>query len=235
MSVKTLKDELRKSADPEKARTLTRFFKTGKGEYGEGDIFLGVVVPEQRKIAARHDGLSVDEIRGLLDSPVHEERMIALFVLIRQYKKGDDNRKKDLAKLYYDCRHRVNNWDLVDLSAPHIMGHHYLDRDRSPLLRLARSKSLWDRRIAVMATFHFIKSGDFATTFEIADMLLADREDLIHKAAGWMIREIGKRDPAAARAYLKGRYRRMPRTMLRYAIEKYPEEERQRYLKATIA
>jgi 3-methyladenine DNA glycosylase AlkD len=229
-SIAAIQTELRKSADPAKARDLQWFFKTGPGEYGEGDVFLGVRVPGVRRLARKHRGLPVEGAAELLHSPIHEERLLALFILVDQYEKGDERLRGKICRIYLENVSGVNNWDLVDGSAPHILGRHLERRSRAPLYRLAKSRSLWKRRIAIMATFHFVRQGDFKDTFALADVLLNDGEDLIHKAVGWMIREAGNRNPGAAGRFLKERCRRMPRTMLRYAIEKLPEAKRRRYL-----
>jgi len=225
-----IQSELENLGDPEQAAFLRRFFKTGPGEYGEGDIFRGIRVPPLRKLAVRYGGACFPAIKALLGSPFHEDRLLALLILVRRFSQGDDAVRKRIYRLYLDNTGRINNWDLVDASAEHIVGAFLLDRSREPLYRLAVSSSLWERRIAVTATFHFIRRGDFADTLRIAEMLLLDREDLIHKATGWMLREVGKRDPEREKSFLKTHCRRMPRVMLRYAIEKFPEPERRRYL-----
>jgi 3-methyladenine DNA glycosylase AlkD len=217
--------------DPERVRILQRFFKTAPGEYGEGDVFAGLYVPEIRKLALEYEALPLPEVIDLLHSRIHEARLLALLILVRAYTRGDAATRERIHRLYLENTRLINNWDLVDASAEHIVGRHLLDRDRAPLYALAASELLWDRRIAVMATFHFVKRGDFAETLRIAERLLRDREDLIHKAAGWMLREIGKRDRAAEEAFLQKHLNRMPRTMLRYAIEKFPAELRGRYLR----
>lgn len=234
MSLKSLRAILKEQANPEQAKILMRFFKTGKGEYGEGDEFLGIKVPESRKIAKEFKNLMLSEIQELLISNVHEERLIALFILIEQYRNGDEEKKRVVYNFYLKNTKRINNWDLVDLSAERIIGVYLLERDKRILFTLARSKNLWERRIAIMSTFHFIKNGIYNTTFEISDMLLKDKHDLIHKAVGWMLREIGNRNLTVEESYLKKHYKNIPRTMLRYAIEKFPEKKRQAYLKGKI-
>src|SRR3989304_4111946 len=234
MSLKSLRAILKKQANPEQAKVYLRFFKTGKGEYGEGDEFLGIKVPVSRKIAKEFKDLALPEIQELLNSKVHEERLIALFILTEQYRRKDFEQKKVIYDFYLKNLKRVNNWDLVDLSAEKIIGAYLFEKDKQILFRLARSKNLWDRRIAIMSTFHFIKNGLYDMTFEIADKLLQDEHDLIHKAVGWMLREIGNRDLKSEEAFLKKQYKNMPRTMLRYAIEKFPEKKRQSYLKGEI-
>jgi 3-methyladenine DNA glycosylase AlkD len=229
-----IRADLKKCADPARARDLQRFFKTGPGEYGAGDVFLGARVPAVRRLAGKYPRLPLDEAAALLRSAIHEERLLALCVLVGQYDRGSERLRSRLFRLYLENVRHVNNWDLVDVSAPHIVGRHLHSRSRAPLYRLARSRSLWKRRIAIMATFYFLRQGDFIDTFRLADLMLADREDLIHKAVGWMIREVGNRNRRAAEAFLRERYGAMPRTMLRYAIEKFPEPQRQKYLRGRI-
>lgn len=232
MGLRELKEELEALADPAQAAILMRFFKTGPGQYGEGDRFLGLKVPLQRQVAARHRDLPHRDILALLASPWHEHRLTALLIWVGRYETGRDDRgRAEIYDAYLAHTACVNNWDLVDLSAPNIVGAHLLRRDRTILQRLAGSASLWERRIAIVATFAFIRQGESRETFAIAETLLADPHDLIHKAAGWMLREVGKRVSAAElTAFLEGRRRRMPRTMLRYAIERFPPEERARLL-----
>ncbi|HEX2768973.1 MAG TPA: DNA alkylation repair protein [Geobacteraceae bacterium] len=222
---------LRQLGDPERARLLQRFFKTGPGQYAEGDRFLGLKVPQVRLLLREYRGLTPTDSLPLLMSPIHEERLFALLALVRCFEKGDEARREQVYTLYLANTERINNWDLVDISAPQIVGGFLLERDRGPLDLLAQSASLWERRIAIMATFTFIRRNQFVDTLRIARLLLHDREDLIHKAAGWMLREVGKREPAVEEGFLKQHCRIMPRTMLRYAIEKFPEEKRQMYLK----
>lgn len=213
---------------------MQRFFKTAPGEYGAGDVFVGLRVPELRQLAKRYQALPLSEIIRLLHSPIHEARLLALFILVQAYRRGTVPIQKQIFKQYLQNTSFINNWDLVDASAEHIVGAHLRHRRRSPLRTLAVSGLLWDRRIAIMATFHYIKHGEFAETLRIAEQLLHDPEDLIHKAVGWMLREIGKRDRPAEEAFLKAHYQIMPRTMLRYAIEKFPAKLRRRYLKGKI-
>ncbi len=226
----TVRRRLRELADPARVAPLQRFFKTGPGEYAEGDRFIGVTLPGLRRVCRECRGAGLDVTGPLLASPIHEERLIALLLLVDAFKRGDTAQRRRIYGVYLSNTPSINNWDLVDCTAPHIVGGWLLGRDRAPLRRLARSPLLWDRRIAILATLAFIKEGDVADTFEIAERLLADREDLIHKATGWMLREAEKKDPAAARAFLDAHAAAMPRTMLRYAIERFPEPERQRYL-----
>jgi 3-methyladenine DNA glycosylase AlkD len=218
----------------EKAQVLQRFFKTAPGEYGEGDIFVGLRVPETRKLAKVYQALPFSEIILLLQSPIHEARLLALLILVLIYKQGDASVQNQIYDLYLKNTRFINNWDLVDASAEHIVGHYLRHRSRSPLHSLAVSGLLWDRRISIMATFHYIKNGEYAETLRIAELLLRDAEDLIHKAVGWMLREVGKRDHHTEEEFLKVHYKNMPRTMLRYAIEKFPEALRQQYLRGEI-
>lgn len=226
-----LQSDLQKLANPQKAKDLQRFFKTGKGEYGEGDIFLGIIVPEQRKIAKKYSNMTLKDLQKLLSSRTHEHRLTALFILIQTYNKSDDKGRKRIFNFYLKNMKHINNWDLVDLSAGKILGAYLLDKDRSVLHRLAESDNLWERRIAIMSTFYFIRNGQFEDTLNISGILLTDRHDLIHKAVGWMLREIGKRDQGAEENFLDKYYRTMPRTMLRYAIERFDEKKRKYYLK----
>lgn len=209
-----------------------RFFKTAPGEYGAGDRFLGIRVPALRKLAAAHASLSLGEIRQLLSSPWHEARLLALLLLVRQFARGGQEERERIYRLYMRFRARVNNWDLVDCSAEHIIGAHLRAGNRDRLLRLAKSRSVWDRRMAILATFHYIKRGEFDDTLRLARVLRDDPHDLIHKAVGWMLREVGKRNRAVEDAFLKRHASRMPRTMLRYAIERFPERVRRQYLAA---
>jgi 3-methyladenine DNA glycosylase AlkD len=234
MKAAYVRKELQSMADPDKAAILQRFFKTGPGQYGEDDIFIGVMVPQSRQVAKKFSQLPLGEVRTLLYSRIHEERLVALLILAWRYSSSSSSReeKEEIVKFYVDNIKQVNNWDLVDLSAPNILGAHIVDRDSRRLLyRLAGSENVWERRIAILATYHFIRNGDFSDTLKIAEMLLQDRHDLIHKAAGWMLREVGKRDAAAEEAFLEKYWSVMPRTMLRYAIERLPESKRRRYKK----
>ncbi len=227
-----MRSRVREFADAKRAKFLLRFFKTGPGEYAEGDRFLGLRVPDIRKIAREFRSLSSRDLRALLASKWHEERLLALVILLRHYADADDKQRNAIYRLYIASMDRINNWDLVDVSAAQIVGAHLADRNRAPLYRLAKSHSVWERRIAIMATFHFIRAGEFEETFSIVAALLDDPHDLIHKAAGWMLREIGKRDRAAEQKFLQRYASRMPRTMLRYAIERFPAALRLRYLTA---
>ncbi len=234
MTSKDIRAKLRSLGSPERAEVSKRYFKTGPGQYGEGDIFYGNSAAELRGLAREHQSLAEDETVKLLRSPFHEERAVALLILVRRFAKADPATRKHIYNLYLAHTEFINNWDLVDVSAPHVVGAHLFDKGRKPLYTLARSRSLWERRISIVSTFHFIRQHDFGDTLALSERLLDDKEDLIHKAAGWMLREVGKRDLDAARTFLVEHYRRMPRTMLRYAIERFPEAERQAYLKGLI-
>jgi 3-methyladenine DNA glycosylase AlkD len=236
MKAADIQKELKGMADPDKAAILQRFFKTGAGHYGEGDIFIGIMVPQSRKIAKKFIQLPLEEVSTLLYSRIHEERLVALLILVWRYRLSSSGEKEEIVKFYLDHIKQVNNWDLVDLSAPNILGVHLLveNRDRTLLYRLARSENVWERRIAIVATHYFIRKGSFSDTLKIAKMLLQDRHDLIHKAAGWMLREVGKRDAVIEAEFLEKYSGIMPRTMLRYAIERLPESKKRRYKKKLI-
>lgn len=231
MKALSLSAELAALADPKKAKGVAAFFKTGKGEYGEGDVFLGIPVPAQRQVAKRHRDLPLPAIAKLLKSPIHEERLCALIVLTEQYARGDEATKAKCFDFYLQHLAGVNNWDLVDSSAHQIVGEHLLTRDRKLLRKLAKSKDLWERRVAIVSTWAFIRKGESETTFEISQLLLHDTHDLIHKAVGWMLREVGKRvDEDTLRGFLKAHVSELPRTALRYAIERFPADERKAWL-----
>jgi 3-methyladenine DNA glycosylase AlkD len=234
MLMAEIQGELARLGNPQQAAILQRFFKTGAGEYGEGDRFRGIRVPVLRKLARKYRQLPLAEAGELLRSAFHEDRLLALFVLMDHYYQGEDAVRSTIHHFYLEHTTFVNNWDLVDASAPHLVGHYLRDRDKSLPSHLAVSPVLWERRIAIMATFAFIKEGNFDETLRIARLLLGDPEDLIHKAVGWMLREVGKREMTLAETFLRAHYRKMPRTMLRYAIEKFPETKRQAYLKGTL-
>jgi 3-methyladenine DNA glycosylase AlkD len=221
-------------ADRKKASDLQWFFKTGPGEYGEGDRFRGVTMPKIRQVVRRHSDLPLRSVRSLLKSPYHEDRMAALLILVAQYQKGNVHARQVLYETYLSNTDFVNNWDLVDASAQQIVGTHLAGRGKQKLVELANSESLWERRIAIIATLAFIRAGDYSWTFRISRRFLVDREDLIHKATGWMLREVGKRDVEALESFLAKYYARMPLTMLRYAIEKLPEVRRKQYLAGAI-
>ena len=218
--------------DPDKAAFFQRFFKCGPGQYGAGDQFLGLSVPQVRSVLAQYRTLPVADCVSLLQSPYNEARLLALLILVAQYqrKRAPEAEQQTVYETYLAQRSRVNNWNLVDASAPAIVGGHLLQRDRSLLDTLVQSPVLWDRRIAVLATFAFIRAGDFADTLRLCECLLDDREDLMHKACGWMLREVGKRDEAQLRIFLDTHARQMPRTMLRYALEKLAPEVRAAYM-----
>lgn len=223
--------DLKNLENKEKAEVLSRFFKTGKGEYGEGDSFLGIEMRMQRRIAKKHSDLRLMDIQRLLKTTVHEHRMTSLLILILQYEKADESQKKELSDFYLKNAKRINNWDLVDVSAPKIIGDYLLDKDKYVLYELARSENLWEKRISIISTFEFIKNNRFDDTLKISELLLNDTHDLIHKAVGWMLREVGKRDQKEEERFLDKHYKTMPRTMLRYAIEKFDNEKRKHYMK----
>lgn len=227
-----VRQALQRIKNPAKAKILKRFFKTGKGEYGEGDQFLGIVVPEQRKIAKQFRDLPLAEVLKLLQSSLHEERFVALIILINQFAREDDRTQQKIYTLYLANTRFINNWDLVDCSAEYIVGAYLAERSTAPLTRLAHSRNLWERRIAMLSTFHFIKKGDAHEALRIAHILVSDHHDLIHKAVGWMLREIGEKcSREEEEAFLTKHAAAMPRTMLRYAIEKFPPSARMIYLK----
>jgi 3-methyladenine DNA glycosylase AlkD len=230
-SLRTVRRDIREVATAERAKTNSWFFKTGPGQYGEGDRFLGVSVPALRTLARDHEDLPLKDLLRLLKSQWHEERLLALLILVRQYLRAEERTRRVIHQLYLRNIRSINSWDLVDLSAAQIVGAHLEDRDRRLLRRLARSDSTWERRIAMIATYHYIRQGEFADAFAVARLLLNDKHDLIHKAVGWMLREIGKRDRQAEERFLRKHAARMPRTMLRYAIERFPETLRRRYLR----
>lgn len=229
-SYKELKRALRRAVKKGKSSNPERFFKTGRGEYGEGDVFLGVAVPDQRIIAKEYALLALSEIQDLLEGTIHEERFTALLILIDQYKKGDEKTKEQIFRFYIAHTKRINNWDLVDVSARDIVGEHLVLRDRALLYAFARSKNLWERRIAIVATWAFIKRRDYGETLAIAKLLFVDTHDLIHKAVGWMLREVGKQDVLVLQEFLDTYAPVMPRTTLRYAIERFSPEVRKIYL-----
>ncbi len=232
MTAKEILKRLKQLENPADAKFLQRFFKTGPGEYGEGDVFLGIRVPAARKLVREfRDQVPLAEIEKLLESEFHEARLLALFLLVEKFRREEESRK-EIFEIYLSRTDRINNWDLVDLSAPNIVGGWLFERDRKPLYRLVKSKSVWERRIAVLATFYFIREKDFADALELAELLLRDEHDLMHKATGWMLREIGKRDVKTLETFLDRHAAKMPRTMLRYAIEKFPEPRRKHYLRA---
>lgn len=222
--------ELKKTADPERAKNLSWFFKTGKGEYGEGDKFLGMTVPHLRSISKKYHDLRLDDLQKLLGNNIHEYRLSSLMILRFQYEKGDKKVKENIIKFYLKNIKKINNWDLVDLSCHYILGNWLLDKDRKVLYKLANSKNLWEKRISIISTFAFIHNNQYIDTLEISKILLSDKHDLIHKAVGWALREIGKKDKETEIKFLNKFYKAMPRTMLRYAIEKFSVTERKFYL-----
>lgn len=229
-NAKLLEKELLGLKNSEKAKLCERFFKTGKDEYGEEDKFLGIVVPKLREIAGKYKDLTLPDLQELINNQFHEIRMVALVILINSYKKADEVNKEKIAKFYLKNTENINNWDLIDISAPTILGDWFLDREKLILYDFARSDSLWKKRISIMATFGFIKKFKFEDSLKIAEILLFDTHDLIHKAVGWMLREIGKRNLKTEEEFLEKYAKVMPRTCLRYAIEKFPEEKRKMYL-----
>ncbi len=233
-TIDEIQKELIRLSNLDDAEFLQRYFKTGPGQYGESDIFRGIRVPVLRKLSGKYRHISLEDADALLHSPYHEDRLLALLILIRKYGAADETGRAAIYKLYLGRTTHINNWDLVDLSALHIVGSYLNGRSRKPLYTLARSKNIWERRTAVLATFCFIRKGDFEDSLKIAALLLEDREDLIHKAVGWMLREIGKRDLAAEEEFLLKHYRQMPRTMLRYAIERFPRDRRLAFLNGKI-
>jgi 3-methyladenine DNA glycosylase AlkD len=230
MTWKDLEKELKRRADPVRAKHSQRYFKTGKGEYGEGDVFLGMTTAVMVNAALKFKDLPLPDLAQLLSSEYHECRASALVILKMQYLKAESAGRKKIFDFYLKNTGGINNWDLVDISAPNILGDWLLDKDRTILYKLAKSKNLWGKRMAVMATFAFIRAGELDDSLKIAEMLLGDVHDLIHKAVGWMLREIGKRDMAVEEKFLQKHVSQMPRTMLRYAIEKFPEKKRKLYL-----
>ena len=229
-----IKYEIRKLANKKTAKHSQRFFKTGKGQYGEGDIYLGIRVPVLRKIAKKFRRISLAEVSKLLESKFHEERLLSILMLVNLFKSGDEDDQELIYELYLDKTKFINNWDIVDISAGNIVGAFLFEKDKAPLYRLVFSENLWERRIAIVATFYFIRNDEFDDTLKIAEILFTDKEDLIHKAVGWMLREVGKRVIEIEEEFLEEHYLKMPRTMLRYAIERFPETRRKMYLKGQI-
>jgi 3-methyladenine DNA glycosylase AlkD len=233
MTALDVQKRLRSLGDPQAAKASARYFKTGSGQYGEGDVFLGLRASVMHGLAKEYHALPIDELTVLLRSPIHEDRLLALLILVRRVSRADKATKKQVYKLYLAHTRYINNWDLVDASAREIVGGYLADLSRKPLDRLATSKCLWERRISIIATHYFIRQNDFADTLRIAERLLGDREDLIHKAVGWMLREVGKRHQPTLEAFLRRYGTRMPRTALRYAIERFPTKVRRAYLLGT--
>jgi 3-methyladenine DNA glycosylase AlkD len=234
MPLKTLRLQLKKAGNKKTAENLQWFFKTGKGDYGEGDKFFGIKVPQIREIAKANKDLTIPDIQKALQSKYHEERLCALLILVDKYTNANDETREDIFRFYIANTEKINNWDLVDLTAPKIMGKHLLTRDRKILLKFSRSQNLWERRISILSTFEFIREKQFSDSLRIAKLLLNDDHDLIHKAVGWMLREIGKRNLETEEKFLKVHFKKMPRTMLRYAIEKFPEKKRLAYLEGKM-
>ena len=234
VSITAIQKRVRQLRNDEIARHSQRFFKTGKGDYGEGDRFLGIRVPTLRKLASQYKEMPLAAVSRLLASEFHEERLLSLLMLVSLFARGTEAEQHAVYNVYLKNTCSINNWDLVDCSAQHIVGAYLLTRNREPIYRLARSKKIWERRISIMSTFYFIKRNEFDDTLTLSKILKQDSEDLIHKAVGWMLREIGNRNIATEETFLKIHYQDMPRTMLRYAIEKFPEDKRQAYLKGKI-
>lgn len=231
----SINNDLQKTASHKRALNLQRFFKTGKGQYGAGDIFLGLTVPDIRKVVLKYwQDISLLEVKKLLTSKYHEERMCAIFILVKKFENDDVKFKKEIFDIYRKNTKYINNWDLIDLSAPKIIGKYLYNRKKDLLYEFASSGNLWKKRIAIMATFYFIGQNSFADTLKIAKILQKDGHDLIHKAVGWMLREVGNRSRKTEEDFLKIHYKNMPRTMLRYAIEKFPENRRKAYLLGKI-
>jgi 3-methyladenine DNA glycosylase AlkD len=234
MNQKIIHNDLLQLANEQIAEHSQRFFKTGKGEYGEGDIFLGIRVPLLRHLVKKYRGISITEVRKLLHSKFHEERLLAVLMLVQLFKSADESVQKQVYDLYLENTEFINNWDIVDISASNIVGAHLYEKDKAPLYDLVQSKNLWERRIAIISTFYFIRQNEFDDTLKLAKILLNDKEDLIHKAVGWMLREVGKREIEFEEEFLQEHYKIMPRTMLRYAIEKFPETSRKMYLRGEV-
>ena len=234
MNHKIIHNDLLQLANEQIAEHSQRFFKTGKGEYGEGDIFLGIRVPLLRKLVKKYRGISITEVRKLLHSKFHEERLLAVLMLVQLFKSADESVQKQVYDLYLENTEFINNWDIVDISASNIVGAHLYEKDKAPLYDLVQSKNLWERRISIISTFYFIRQNEFDDTLKLAKILLNDKEDLIHKAVGWMLREVGKREIEFEEEFLQEHYKIMPRTMLRYAIEKFTETSRKMYLRGEV-
>lgn len=231
MNYRDLENDLKKVQNRKKAEIYKRFFKTAKGQYGEGDKFLGLTVPQQRKLSLKYKDLSTGDLKNLLSSSIHEYRLTSLLILVNKYKKAEDKEKKEIFEFYIKNTKHINNWDLVDLSCPNIVGDYLLDKEKDILYSFSESNNLWKKRISVISTYTFIKNSQFEDTLKISMILLNDQHDLIHKAVGWMLREVGKRNQYKEEEFLKKYYKKMPRTMLRYAIEKFEERKRKFYLK----
>lgn len=231
MTAAFILSELLSVANPEKAAFLQRFFKTGAGQYAEGDVFLGLIAPLTRSIAKANRHTPLPELQRLMESEYHEARLCALLIAVEQFKKALEAKRKRIYDFYLDNARRINNWDLVDVTCPHIVGAYLLDKDRSPLYELSESDCLWEQRIAMVSTVTFVRNREYADTLALAKKLMSHRHDLIHKAVGWMLREVGKKDRDTLTEFLEEYATRLPRTSLRYAIEHYPEAQRLYFLK----
>lgn len=237
-NLENVRHELKKLSSKEKALFYPKYFKSGPGEYAEDDVFIGVTIPNVRSVAKKYSRLSLPEVKELLKSKIHEERLLALFILVAQFNKSEEKTKEEIYKFYLTNKTHINNWDLVDSSAPYIVGE-YLYNNKSQenlkpektLEALSKSKNLWERRISIIATYYFIKKGEVDLTLKISKTLLSDKEDLIHKAVGWMLREVWKKDPGKAENFITKNYNRLPRTSLRYSIERMSPEKKFKYLK----
>ncbi len=228
--VNNLIRDLKAVSNPEKAKILSGFFKSGKGQYGEGDIFLGIYVPIQKDIAKNYEQLNLKDLEFLLESKIHEYRLVALFILVSKFKKGDNKIREIIYKFYLKNVKGINNWDLIDTSAPKIIGEWLKEKPKDVLYKFANSNNLWKKRIAIISTLTFIRNKNFEDTLKISEILLQDKHDLIHKAVGWMLREMGKKDEPVLIKFLNKHATKMPRTMLRYSIEKFNKETRKYYL-----
>jgi len=232
--IKQLRKEIEENANSTQAEIFQGFFRTDKGEYGEGDVFLGLKVPVQRGIAKRYQDITLQEVQELLDNKIHEYRLIGLIILHHKYKKGSEKEREKIFNFYLKNTQNINNWDLVDLSAPNIIGDFLLNKKKKILYELANSENLWEKRIAIVSTATFIRNKEFKDTLAISRLLLKDKHHLIHRAIGWMLREVGKRDLEILEDFLKENYNNLPRTTLRYAIEKFDEEKRKKWLKGEM-
>ncbi len=231
----SLQKELRNHAHPEKIPIYQNFFKTGKGEYAEGDVFIGITVPDTRNVARNNADISLNALVQILNSNIHEDRMCALLVLVYKFEKAEsENERKEIIDFYIKHHLSGNNWDLIDCVADKLLGRWLIDKDKKLLYEYANSSNIWERRISIISTFQFIKNNQFQDTLKISEILLNDKHDLIRKAVGWMLREVGKRNFSVLESFLMSRYKKMPRTMLRYAIEKFPEKKRKAYLNGKV-
>ncbi len=230
MNLEFLYQELQHLHNPQKAKILSGFFKTGKGDYGEGDLFLGIPVPKQRTLSKKYSTLTFSDLEKLLSNKIHEHRFTALLILTSQYNKANDVKKEKIFQFYLKNIHSINNWDLVDLSAPLIVGNYLLHKDKKILYKLAQSQKLWERRIAIVSTLTFIRHNQFKDTLKISELLLKDTQDLLHKATGWMLREVGKKNEKTLEEFLNKHHHEMPRTMLRYTIERLTKEKKEYYM-----